>query len=196
MASPFRVFPFFRSSLTPRFETSSIIFLLLGGGEGPPFRERPPLRGHAHTHTPPPRKEICTSVPRLPFNRGAFCPRCFLQLRFPFCTRFLFLSLHLDSALFLPPCSIACPSIRFCRIVRSVKSFCFRLLLFLLSDSAEDFIFLYRSEFYCCILWSKFFLPRIFANNLSVSKMLFYLKFSFIRRLDRWTKYFILEEWS
>lgn len=185
MASPFRVFPFFRSSLTPRFETSSIIFLLLGGGEGPPFRERPPLRGHTHTHTPPPRKEICTSVPRLPFNRGAFCPRCFLQLRFPFCTRFLFLSLHLDSALFLPPCSIACPSIRFCRIVRSVKSFCFRLLLFLLSDSAEDFIFLYRSEFYCCILWSKFFLPRIFANNLSVSKMLFYLKFSFIRRLNR-----------
>lgn len=196
MASPFRVFPFFRSSLTPRFETSSIIFLLLEGGEGPPFRERPPLRGHTHTHTPPPRKEICTSVPRLPFNRGAFCPRCFLQLRFPFCTRFLFLSLHLDSALFLPPCSIACPSIRFCRIVRSVKSFCFRLLLFLLSDSAEDFIFLYRSEFYCCILWSKFFLPRIFANNLSVSKMLFYLKFSFIRRLNRWTKYFILEEWS
>lgn len=49
MASPFRVFPFFRSSLTPRFETSSIIFLLLRGGEGPPFREATLERAHTHT---------------------------------------------------------------------------------------------------------------------------------------------------
>lgn len=183
---PLSSFSFFSIIVNPSFRDEFDHFSFAGGRGGSTIsREATLERARTHTHTPPPRKEICTSVPRLPFNRGAFCPRCFLQLRFPFCTRFLFLSLHLDSALFLPPCSIACPSIRFCRIVRSVKSFCFRLLLFLLSDSAEDFIFLYRSEFYCCILWSKFFLPRIFANNLSVSKMLFYLKFSFIRRLDR-----------
>lgn len=96
-SSPFEFFFFFFSIIVnPSFRDEFDHFFLLG--EDPLFRKATLERAR----TPPPRKEICTSVPRLPFNRGAFCPRCFLQLRFPFCTRFLFFLCILISPCFSP----------------------------------------------------------------------------------------------
>lgn len=135
-SSPFEFFFFFfRSSLTPRFETSSIIFFCWGRIH---CFERPPLRGHARPLRA--KKSVhlyhAFHLTGALFAQGAFynsdshSVRAFFSF---FASWFRLVSPR--SSLF------HCMSIRFCRIVRPVKWFC--LLLFLLVKWSSQGFYLF-----------------------------------------------------